>query len=75
MSNDYSIVMYAAAPVNTRDPTGTYTFSYTNSYIPSRPFDFNTKEYWLWWKGYIAGNSITSEELLECIEMDRKGNK
>lgn len=50
-------------------PPSTFTIGHI---VPPRPFEFNTPEYWTWWKGYIAGNSCTADQMLRAIEEDRE---
>jgi len=38
--------------------------------VPPREFEFNTAEYWSWWKGYLAGNNCTADQMLRAIEED-----
>lgn len=69
--------LYACSPPSPWQPdpfpmhppaSSTATFSFD---VPARPFRFNTAEYWSWWKGYLAGNNCTADQMLRAIEEDR----
>jgi hypothetical protein len=69
---DFSVVMYACDSVCEYNHNQSTTYTYSSNAIPTRPFKWNSKEYWAWWKGYIACNQVTAEQMLRAIEEDRK---